>query len=641
MIVIRVVASNTWRLIWRDSLARLELTMLALLALLAAIATVGSPTAGDGAVKMYAIAYSVIPFALVLLIGQMGRDSEDEVAWWARPLSRDQVMWGRFVGYLCVGGSMVGVIAVWGWLLMTALAHLNIGSGAVWTLEFALLTLPSLITVAGTGVWLQTVMPGSTRYYAFAVPASLLIAFVEYKLPLFTPRLPHLAFFNPFPGFLALGLAQPPRLLNPPLINGWLWLNRLVWGLVGLLLLLVAIRRKSRHYALRRTRLTRRIFQLTSLATLVAVAGLWLLARYLSPPVDPGLRLATTTSCRESSADLTLNASTGAMRGFIACTTSTHGVIKFAMNAGLTIFPVSKGATSTGMAPGTAERQWSIKPSGSASRLLLNISGHLLPHPSTLPYPPFAVNQIYSGVYAGSGRIYITHLQQDLPSFLPPSTPVHLNLTKLGPFPVITNATWEPSTRSWLGRLSSLTMTAGPLRKQHRGPVTIWLTRSHILDVRAFLPYVGALRSLGAWLPIPHDIGFIPSPLTTVAIWRLPDIVYSDVHPFVGPRDPMTGSTTAPTNYTASLTLARLFWSTTPTSNNIPANVVLTVLLMYSHSNSTNFQLLMNQVNAGAVSKVGPLTVIQRRIILGEWHRVHRWTPRRQRLWLRAKYLGS
>ncbi len=83
------VGLDTWRPAWRDPLTRVEILLLLVLTLFSSIATVGSQTAGDGAIQMFAIAYAVTPFALVLLIGQIGRNLDAEVAWWSRPLPRE------------------------------------------------------------------------------------------------------------------------------------------------------------------------------------------------------------------------------------------------------------------------------------------------------------------------------------------------------------------------------------------------------------------------------------------------------------------------------------------------------------------------------------------------------------------------
>ncbi|MDA8206150.1 MAG: hypothetical protein M0Z36_08775 [Thermaerobacter sp.] len=645
MKVVQATALNTWRLAWREPLTRLELGMLALLTLLAAIATVGSPTAGSGAIQMYAVAYAVVPFALVLIVGQLSRDPEEETAWWSRPLSRDQVLMGRFLGYVSIGVAMVLLMAAWGWGLMTLIAHLNAWDGALWTMQFALFTMPSVVTVAGASLWLVVRLPGRTRYFAPAIIASLVIAFSEYKISVFLPRLPHLAFFNPFPGFLELGLALPPSLIAPPGISGWLWLNRLVWGLLGLLLLLFAIRRRHGRYPLRHRKFTRNLAILAAMGILTGMVFLQQNATRLSPAVTNSRKVALTPSCRQSHVRLAVNASDGAVRGTITCKPPNTGIVRFVMNAGFAVESAREDgrtlhAISSKVLRGTALRQWTLTGQRSAAALSLIIHGQPLPRPSTLPYPPFAVGQVYSGLYAGDGRVYMAHAGRDLPSFLPSTSPVTLTVTHLEGGAIVTTAVKHRTANTWGGTLGNLVVISGPLTKKTRGPTTIWLVVPGGARLPAFFPYVGSLRNLEGWLPIPKHIAFVPSPVTTGTQWDAPLILYSDVHPFAQPRDPIAETTSPPTSYTATLTLSRLFWSAAPPKADTPQNMVLTALLIFSHSNGANLQLLLTQLRQRQVTGVGSLNKRQVKTTLAQWRVLHRESRRRQKVWIHAAYRG-
>ncbi|PSR22863.1 MAG: hypothetical protein C7B45_05170 [Sulfobacillus acidophilus] len=642
MRVIRAVAVNTWRLAWRDPLTRIELGMLAVLALLAAIAAIGSPTSGDGAVQMFAVAYSATPFALVLIVGQIGRNVREEAGWWSRPLSRDQVLLGRFAGYAAVGSTLVGVTATWGWILMTVLAHLDPWSGLVWTFWFALLTIPAVLTVTGGALWLQTAVNNPHRYFAWAIILSLIVAFAEYKLCMFTAAWPHLSFFNPFPGFLELGLALPPSLLTPIGISGWIWINRVLWGTIGMLLVVAAIRRPVGPYPMRPGPTTRIVMALLGVGAVACAVILAITAQRLSPPVSSTYSASTNFFCRDARIQLTVNAQTGQWQGQFRCRPSRAGTLRFAANAGLTLTAFSRGRQPISLHVGlvskdSAQRQWQMSILRRHTVTFV-LTGHLLPYPSTLPYRPFSVGQVYSGLAAGYGHVFIAEAQKGLPTCLTASTPVQLSLRDLAPGPLVTNAVWDQLSRVWVARLGTLTVDTGDLVKIRRGPTTIWLPEAGGISLAPFLPYVGSLRSLTAWLPLPKHISFVPSPVISQAAWHTPDIVYTDVHPFVEPRDPISNSDSPPTNYTATLTLARLLWTSMAATPKTDQDVVLTVLLMYSHSNPVNFFLLLDQVQQGRVTDVGPLTPNQRHNILRTWQLLQSQTRRRQRIWLVHQY---
>lgn len=634
--VVGQILKTTWRLAWREALTWIELAMLAILTLLAAIAAIGSPNAGDGAIQMYAVAYAVAPFALVLIVGQMGGNALEEAQWWSRPLSRGTVMMGRFCGYVAVGAAMVGAVAAWGWITMTIMARLSPAAGAWWTLQWALFTLPSLLVVVGAAMWLQSRVTGRTAYFAPAILGSLVIAFVEYKLPLFTGVLPHLTFFNPFPGFLELGLALPPRLLSPSVISGWLWLNRVVWSMVGLALLVLAIRKKTRLYPLRRPRLARRLSYFLGIVALLGAVRLYGISRAQSPPVEPNLALTTNFTCTRARSDLAVNAGTGELAGRIACHVPRGGRLTFAMNAGLQARVMTPGNAIThvsmGVAPASALRQWTVDIPISSKILTLSIQGRLVPEPSTLPYPPFKVGVVYSGLAAGFGRLYVADAAQGLPSFLPPSSPVTLRVRGLAHGAIITNAA-RPRPDVFVGSIGGLVLSDGPLTPSRRGPTTVWLARGSRLALVAYLPYVGALRNLKHWLALPPQIALVPSPVTTAALWKSPIVVYSTDHPYIAPLDPINGSAVSPTSYTATLTLAHLFFGGS-SSFRSQFGALLTSLVLFHHSNAANLQLLLGQIRRGQVVEVGILSRLQRQEVLETWARVSRWTPRRQHRWL-------
>lgn len=636
MTVVMTIAKNTWRLAWRESLTRLELSMLALLTLLAAIATIGSPSAGDGAIQMYAVAYSIVPFSLVLIIGQLGRDPNAEVAWWSRAISRNQFLSGRFLGYAAVGAALVGIIAALGWILMTLIAHLAPLPGLRWTLAFALFTLPSLVTIIGGALWLQTAMPGGTRYFAPAILGSLIIAFAEYKLTAWGRAFPHIWFFNPFPGFLQLGLTLPPSLINPWTISGWLWLNRLIWTLIGGLLFLGAIRHRASPYPPRASRFIRNLLMVGSLAAAFVVIIQQVQARRLAPAANSGRGLATNFFCTTAHSQLAVNAQTGDITGHITCRASHGGILRFSMNGGLSLGGGGSlegtAHASSGLAQGTAQRQWTFTTAGSHPQLQISVQGRLLPYPSTLPYPPFAASQIYSGVYAGGGKVYIANLGEDLPSFLSAASPIAVSIQRLTAWPLITNGQWDAGAKVWSGTLHDLVVSTGVTTLENTSGATVYVSPGTIFNRESFQPYLNALPALQFWLLLPRNIMFIPSPVTAAAGWHSPDLVYSDVHPYVRAHDPVSGAAVKPNDYTATLTLSRLFWQASPT----PA--ILTALLIFSHTNQGYAARLLEQVNERYVPNVGPLSKSQVQWINGHWQQLRGIAAARQKQWLEGQY---
>lgn len=196
---IRVIAVNTWKMTWRDPLGRLELALLSILTILSAIAAIGSPTAGDAQVQMYAISYASAPFALVLLIGHLGQKPEQEVAWWSRPVPRSTYIVGRALGFVAVGIGFVIVVGVLGWIAVTLIAGTDTWIGLGWTAWFIALTAPSLILVTGFFLWLRYRIGNPSWYYPLAIVIALIIAFWEYKISLFVGWLPHYRFGIHFP----------------------------------------------------------------------------------------------------------------------------------------------------------------------------------------------------------------------------------------------------------------------------------------------------------------------------------------------------------------------------------------------------------------------------------------------------------
>lgn len=613
-----VVAKSTWRLVWRDPLTRLELVMLALLTLLAAIATPGSPTSGDGAVQMFAISYSVVPFALVLIIGQLSR--EDEIAWWSRPVPLYVVVWGRFLGLGLVGATLCGLMAVWGWLTMTVIAHLNPLGGLVWTFWLVLLALPSVVLVAILSLWLKEVLPRSHQYFAIAILSSLLIAFAEYKITLFYGFFPHLAFFNPFPGFLGLGLTEPPPLIAAPGVSGWLWLNRLWWIALAALVLLATVRHRDPYYPASRRRFFRQLMFFTAGISAILVMALGIQSFHLSPRQVASASPLTNFSCTTAHLDLQVTGHAGGLSARIHCRPTLSGTLRFSMNAGLTahayVGQKRLPVTHSAMLQHTLVRQWTVSQVPLHQAITVIAGGSILPVPTTLPYPPYAAGEVGQGMAFGSGHVFISNLGLALPSFLSDHTPVNLSVSGVAPNPVLTNARWDRNTHSWMGQLGTLTWTSANLSQMVKGPASFWARPDVLGDLSPQVTaYAHAYEAIAPWLKLPRHVSFVPSPLVSTPMWRTPLILYSDNHPYVRPGDAISGAAQPATFYEATLWLDHTIWSSHPHSR--LAGLLTGLAAFRTHPNDQ--KKLTKAIATQSVPYWGHLSPQQSRQVLAAW----------------------
>ncbi|RIV24123.1 hypothetical protein D2Q93_07565 [Alicyclobacillaceae bacterium I2511] len=534
----KAIAHNTWRLSWRNPLTWLELGMLAVLTTFAAITTQGSPTAEAGAVQMFAHSYTVAPFALVLVIGQIGRGGTDEVAWRSRPIAQSQYYAGRFLGYLGVGAGVLGLVGLLGSLLMCAITHLSLAGSLVWSFWFILATAPSLVTlIGGCLLLLQRFGPG-LRYFIPAVVLSLMLAFVSYKWQSLSQTMPHLAFWNPFPGFLALGLTLPPGLLGFAPISAWIWWNRTLYGGIGLVFLSIAIGTAEKYkgtYPLQKRR-THHFLLALLMTSLVAIA-LWfpLFTRSLSPVVLDGptilpisgmgtRRVAQTTGGQTGvHVTMTVNSITGEVIGTVTYPAIHPSTSEFALNTGL--HPVLATDPSgpllvvhavhqDAVLPGTAATLWQLQSLGTLSGpLTIHYQGRLLPQFSALPYPPFKPSQVYESMAVGQGRTFLSGPGTWMPLFLQPGTqPVPAlpqgtltlrvvstqgNQAPGQATPLVSNLQYSVRTGTYQGPLQTAIFLTAPyvvtsiddLRIYSRQPLSS-------TDLAAYQPYLQAWRLL-------------------------------------------------------------------------------------------------------------------------------------------------
>lgn len=633
--IIAVIIKDTIRLSWRDPLTRLEIVLLAILTFLSAIATIGSPNAGDGAIQMLAISYQVTPFSLVLIIGQLGRYRPHELLWHTRRLPRFAYLSGRFLGLLIVGFIILGLMGIEGSLLMAIIGAFPIMPSIADNFFFLLtIATPSLVVVTGTFLWLSEWQGDGGHYFVLAIVLSLIIAFSEYKIPALEAWDPHLLFYNPFPGFLMLGLALPPALFGPVGIPAWLVINRVIWMAVGLgffLLALISARSVTHLYPLKSVGKVR-------LGAGVLIAGFFLglvslhhLASELSPyPLV--MTIDEQVQSRNEVVTLHVNPSTGFVSGqaMMSFSHAKVGTLNIALNRGLMLhgnFPILRMNHGDVFAM-SAATQWSVRLSHPVKTLTLSFSGHLLPQPTPLVYPPFFPGNVYEHLYVGHSRVFLQsggfwyprliqfHQQQAVVvsglSQLTLSEPANERL----PVPVTDMDIEGSKTWNYEPDQGPLFFFQAPYRiVRHQGFDVLGPEPLSKSATRSFHSFRQAWQRLGPWL-IGTQKPFIVvySPITIHPLLWQRVLIVSAVHPFTLPGDPVTGSTEIPSPFEAAVTLDQLWWEPTPHSS-----VLQYETLLEAYRGTPRIRSLLAEVQKGQIPGLPKLTSQEAATILNEW----------------------
>jgi len=615
----RVVADNTWRLGWREPLLWLELFLLGILAGLSAIATVGSPTAGDAAVQMAAITYSVTPFALVLIIGQVGQP-DDEAHWWGL-VSPAAYVGGRAAGFFLLGLAIEGLVGFAGWLMMTAWAGTDALSGLMWTGWWLLVMTPSLALVVSLYLWLRRRL-SLAAYYPIAILSALVIAFSEYKSALWLTVLPHWPFWNPFPAFLELGLALPPPLLLPLAANGWLWLNRLVvLGVAGLIWLIAM--KPSSSYAASDSRLSRAwrgVFGGLLMTTGGLAVLLWHLSRVLAPlPLPQPMVLSPSITIRRAVVTVRLHPQTGQFTGIWRGTLDrvpSRAPVDFLLNAGLTVTRVTLGGhpvpvtESSGLQPSTADRIWSVGDLPLRARITVTYQGIMLPRPAWLPYPPWGVGHPYPAFMAGQDRVFLAGNGGWLPQWGTPDPETRVFIDGISRhYPVLTDL--RPAPMGGLtGSLQNAYIVSAPLSHRGIAPWIVWYRPGAYQTVTGLAPYGRAWRILHRAIPGLPALTVVPSPLAshTALVGSL--LVWSEAFWYSRPRDVLADSEQEPTVLTAASRL--LMWTASR-----PVNPdVLGRLLLAVFRRQPEARALTEAIREGRLPGYGPLSPSERLALL-------------------------
>ena len=583
-----VIYLNTLRLVWRDPLFRLESLMLTLLTLLAAIATPLSPTPGDAAIQMTAIAYSVAPFFLVLIIGQLTVQPAVEAAWWNRPVAQSAYYLGRFMGLVVIGMILMLCEAVFGGIASAVMAHLAIVPSLIWNLGLmAGFALPSLVLVAGLCLWLAELTGGGHRYYPVAIILALTLAFAEYKLPTIAALSPRIVFFNPFPAFLALGLTMPPGLLGSPALPAWLLANRLAWIAVGVGLLALAMAHRhgyGRHYA----GTGKWAAVLASFLGLSVVGGAMFYAPWvagLSPkaasiPLAQGSYLLT----RPDDVRMRFDAARGTIQGIETIPVPRYAVPPKALllNRGLTIESVTLSGRPASLSPVAQGRVVDQTPAAIArlhlgsspgGRLVIRFGGRLLPQPSPLPYAPFTPTKAYERLAVGQRRVFLDGIGTWFPvpllpvgrgfERLPVKGRLELSIVGLSPKDrIVTNLHRASGAgKQWTGALVHPVLFAAPYQAANIGTLTILSGQSITRSQRiAYARYAQAWPNVARVLGISPTLTVVQSPTSLKPSLQDSILVVSAVHPYTVPMDPVTNATSEPSLISARAELADLWW---------------------------------------------------------------------------------
>jgi hypothetical protein len=594
-----VLAVDTWRLAWREVMTRVELALLIVLALISGVAAIGSPTAGDGAIQMLAVCLQVVPFALVLVAGQIWRRREDEVAIFARSVPADSYVAGRATGLFLVGLAMLAVVDVVASLALAGLAALPLGASLAWDTAFsAVAVVPSLLVVIGAALLLIALTGGGSRYYAPAILVALVVAFVEYKIPsLAATGGASWVLWSPFPGLLTLGLALPPSLT--PAVPGWLWLNRGFWAAAGLVLMMGTAwwRGRGRETPLGAARPLAIMTGAGLLGMVGCGTGLVATTSWWAPPVMPAAVVAAVANgvARVSpGATLVLNVtaspSGSVLGGTATLETGGHfarpgGDLAFWLNGGFNITAVlvngqpvafsRLGGAAVGA--GTAAALWrvvgSVPPEATVQ---ISYYGPLLPAYTWIPAPPFQRGVAYEGAYVNPTHLFLDGNGTWYPRFLareaggrPLYVRVHLNLALEGAMPptvlhALTVRGFQ-ATSPGAGALPAVIWLAGPYRKTGVAGIPVF-TAHHLSPQRvgAYAPYAAALRAVVPWLPARArgPLAIARSPLLVHPLLSHGTLVAPENQPYCIPPDPVTGNCQgpSPTPLSALMRVAWLGW---------------------------------------------------------------------------------
>ena len=578
------VTKNTWRQALRNPLTGFLWVILVILTIFCAMTTTGSPNAGAGAMKIFAIAYSVAPFAVVLIVGQIGRKQDTQAIAGSEPASQSTFFIGQTIGHFAVGLVLVLSLGVIGGVAMALFCHYAIITSLLWNIKFALLTVPSLVTLLGLSLLLLQVFGEKPRYFAVSIVLSLIIAFTEYKLPALSHAVPTLNFWNPFPGFLTSSPALPPSLLAAPFLSLWLLENRIVYVLLGLLLLTIAMVYPTSPRPYRQTSLKGSLTMLIILVGCLVfsvqsvAAAIATIAPSVFSPLAQASYLHSFNDIGQAGTPhirLTIDARTGLITGSEAIPVTRRGhALTFFLNASLMPnailyngrqVPFARPSMNLQVIQGTAAEVWQAWPTGLPKHGLLTVDfqGTMLPKPSLFAYPPFSPGQVYDALYAGHGRVFLTGTGTYIPvpltaSPLAAATLANVQLTLhiehlSQTCHVITNLQKTGNAYQFDGNLNDAVFLTTPYVTGQNGADRNISTRQSLLEAATWTTYAKAWQAIYSVLPDAQS-HLIPvySPVTDHTLLTGNLLVVSEA---------VTRPMTAPTFTSAQRMLAQKWWA--------------------------------------------------------------------------------
>lgn len=596
-LAVAVLAFDTWRLAWREVMTRVELLMLLILAAVSGVAAIGSPDAANGTVQVLAVCLDVVPFALVLVAGQIWRRSDDEAALFARPLTAVAYVAGRGAGLFAVGAAQLVAVNVVAGAVLVAVAHLGLGS-FVWDAWWSLLVVtPSLVLMCGVLLLAVTVSGGGSRYYTPAILGALLVAFGEYKLSaLAAATSPHLALWSPFPALLTLGLAMPPAMETPT--AAWLVGNRLFYAALGIGLALGAVwvRGRGTRTPGPRPEVLKIALAIVALGVLAGGIGVEVAAAALSPALLPPAVVREAAGATAAlapgrlSIHLTARPEQGTVLGIATWTGAVDkpsAVVYVWLNAGLTITQAVDGQApldvvrvdGQAVEPGTAASLWLLAGRlASGQPLRITYSGRLLPAATLLPTPPFQPGVAYEGGYLAPGQLLLDGNGSWYPRILAPGA---------GGAPLASARQLVLAVGAGAGARAFTTLTRGSAPGTYLSPAAgpwprvLWLSGPyHLVDwphaqlaagpgpaavaAVGLAPYVSSWGTLWPWLPgAGPTLEAVVSPVATHPLLSGSLLALPGNQPYCTPPDPVTaacgGIVAAP--LAARLFLSQLAWA--------------------------------------------------------------------------------
>ncbi len=575
----------------REPIFWLELLLLGILTVFAALSTPGSPNAADSALHLTAVVYTVVPFSLVPVIGQLMADPGREAAWWSRPVTRDDYYWGRFLGVVSLGLISEGVLAALGGMVSAAATHVPFVGSVLWNLGLTGgLATANVFLVAGFFLWLAQVTGGGRRYHLAAVVLSLGVGFAEFQFPVLAAMWPRLVFFNPFPGFLAFGLTMPSPWLGAFPLPGWLIANRVGFAVLGAVWVMAAVqpeRGYARHY-LSPTGLSRVVG--SALLVLELSGGIFVYAPWVNALAPRSTSLPVQTASflftRPARLMVHLDAASGLITGREVLPVPSYATppAGLRLNGGLRIdsvrfagkpvllSPIAKGAVISTTSTRMVRLRLAANPHGGA--LIIQFSGHLWPYPSPLPYRPFQERKIYEPMAVGAQRVFLNGVGDWFPEPLLRRThapgwliagvrgPLIISVDGLSAADHIFTNLRPRARKTWTGSLTNPCFLAAPYHPQTVGRLRVFTAQPLTLAQRSALAVYGrAWRSLApAWFWRPPSLTAVESPVAREPRLQAALLIFSGFHPDRKPVDLIADRMSPPTLALARGWLADWWW---------------------------------------------------------------------------------